>query len=328
MTEMSTPYNSLRPDIDSVSVIGLPYLFGTRAPSPRNHMAQGPAALLSNAHLRSGIAEHFSDAQYVMIEDADEPPAEQTAGYDSFNVVGLFQGDQLSRMRVQNARLAEEVRKARSAGRIPLAATGACSAAVGMVAGLADAGAFGMVWFDAHEDASTPETSLSGLLEGMPVAMVAGRCWQAYCGQIPGFRSIPTERIVSIGLHDSGFTEERREASILENVVAPPDIAKIGFETAIAGALDGLSARCSRVYVHIDVDVLDPSVALSSHHMAYGGLTLERLHAALSAIADRFEIIALDYSCFDPSLDNEASTVLAQSMVFAAQEIQRSIRRV
>lgn len=308
----------------ALSLIGLPYLFGVRGPSPRNQMALGPDVLLSNEALLSGLRSHFSDVAVISIEDADDPMPAQTAGYDSLNVVGLFAGDQLSRMLVQNSRLAEEVRKARKSGRIPLAATGACSAAIGMVAGLGHEDEIGMIWFDAHDDASTPETSVSGLMEGMPVSMIAGRCWQAYCRQIPGFREIPSDRILSIGLHEQHASGPERQSSQIGSVVNPVAILKQGYEAAVEVALLDLSRRCRKVYVHVDVDVLDPSVVLISHHMAHGGLTLEQLEFALSRIADHFEIVGLDYSCFDPSMDPNAPDILARSMVTASKVTERS----
>jgi arginase len=311
----------------ALSLIGLPYLYGLRQALPRNHMALGPGSLLSNVHLQSGIKELYSDIETVMIEDADDPRPDETAGYYSFNVTGLFAGDQLSRTRVQVSRLAEQVRRARDAGRIVLAATGACSAAVGMVAGLGADEDIGMVWFDAHDDSRTPETSTTGLMDGMPVAMIAGQCWQAYCSQVPGFRPIPLERILTLGLHEKYEAEGGRKL-MLKNIVDPSAIRKQGFDNAVVGALDDLAKRCRKVYVHVDLDVLDPEVAIVAHHMATGGWTIDQLHFALSATAERFEIVGLDYSCFDPSLDDKAADVLAKSMVFASRAIWQSLSKV
>lgn len=308
----------------ALSLIGLPYLYGIRQPSPRNHMALGPRVLLSNPLLRAGLDGHFADIRTVMIEDADDPRPEETAGNSGLDVVGLFAGDQLSRMRVQIARLAEEVGKARGEGRLVLAATGACSAAVGMVAGLGADEDIGMVWFDAHDDSSTPETSATGLMEGMPAAMIAGACWQAWCGRIPGFRPIPPERILTLGLHETYAAEGGRALRVLKNTVTPETVRRYGFEAAVTAALDDLARRCQKVYVHVDVDVLDPDVALVARHMAKGGWTIAQLHAALSLVAQRFEIIGLDYSCFDPSLDADAADILGASLAFAAPTVAQS----
>jgi arginase len=318
MTDTQTRSSS---DSRAVALIGLPYLFGIREPSYRNHMALGPTALLTSDILKEGISRLGRKVKYVMIDDADEPAADEMAGYSSFNVVGLFAGDQLSRMLIQNARLAKEVRDARKAGYFPLAATGACSAAVGMVAGLGDDQDIGMIWLDAHDDASTPETSESGLMEGMPAAMIAGRCWTAYCKKIPGFRPIPAERILTIGLHETHNYEEKLRNPVLKNFVNPPMIKELGYESAVESALDQLATMCGKVYVHLDVDVLDPSVVQISHHMAHGGITIEQLHFTLTETARRFDVVGMDYSCFDPSLDRNATDVLAKSMVFSAETV-------
>jgi len=310
---------------EAISLIGLPYIFGTRQPSPQNHMALGPGALLSNGLLKSSLAERFVNVEIVMIDDADDPRPEGTMGYSSFNVAGLFAGDQLSRMLVQNSRLAQEVHRAREAGRIPLAATGGCSAALGMVAGLGVETDIGMIWFDAHHDANTPETSASGLVEAMAVAMVAGRCWSTYCQRIPGFRAIPMERILSIGLHEDHVGRDKR-SQVLENVVDRRAIREQGLENTLTLALEHLAERCSSVYIHVDVDVLDPSALRASNYMVCGGLTVEQLHLALSAVARRFKIIGLDYSAFDPSLDETAADILAKSMVRASVAMVESLK--
>ncbi|SIT54870.1 hypothetical protein BQ8794_190004 [Mesorhizobium prunaredense] len=154
----------------------------------------------------ASLAGVFGNVEVVVIDDADEPTAANTGG--DYRLLPV--GDQMSRILVQNIRLAETVQVARKAGRIPIASIGACSASLGMVGGIADAeGDVGMIWFDAHGDAKTPDTSESGFFEGMPVTTIAGKCWPRYRRKIPGFREIPEERIITVSLSEMSRPRRR-----------------------------------------------------------------------------------------------------------------------
>ncbi|HEX6040499.1 arginase family protein [Longimicrobium sp.] len=84
------------------------------------------------------------------------------------------------------ARLSERVSAARAAGALPIVLAGNCASALGTLAGLADDEP-GIVWLDAHGDFNTPETTRSGMLDGMALAIATGRCWTEMAGTIPGF---------------------------------------------------------------------------------------------------------------------------------------------
>ena len=90
---------------------------------------------------------------------------------------------------------------------------GDCTHITGVVGGLQDAhgpaARIGLVWFDAHGDAMTPETSPNGFIEGMLTTTIAGKCWKLYRRQIPGFREISEEMIISVGIHEP-FWEKGR----------------------------------------------------------------------------------------------------------------------
>jgi arginase len=303
---------------DAVTLIGLPYLMGSRAPNAGYDMARGPVVLLSPENAPAALANEFSDVQTVMIEDADEPNATLFAGGD-YRLLPV--GDQMSRILVQNIRLAQEVRAARAKGRIAIASVGACSAALGMIGGIGDAeGEIGMVWFDAHGDALTPDTSENGFLEGMPVTTIAGKCWPRYRRQIPAFREIPEDRIITVGLSEM-FTPTARivAGSALGTLVHKPVIEKFGFGQAMANALDELAKKCKKVYVHFDTDVLDPSVLRANTHAAEGGITDAQAALALAMIGERFEILAVAFASYDPRVDPRGPTVLVPLILQAAK---------
>lgn len=286
-------------------------------------MAKGPVLLLADQHAPAAMREVFEDVEVQMIENADEPTATETGG--DYRLLPV--GDQMSRILVQNIHLAAAVRDARRRGRIVVASVGACSASLGVVGGLADVdGPIGMIWFDAHGDAQTPDTSANGFFEGMPVTTIAGKCWHVYRRRIPGFREIPEELIITVGLQEAFARNGRPHAGqALGNLVHKPVIEKYGFSEAMRRALDDLRTRCSKVFVHIDTDVLDPSVLRANTHAAEGGLTDTQVTESLDLIAERFQIVAVDFASFDPAVDVRGPSVLVPLMVKAAEVAAASL---
>jgi len=79
-----------------------------------------------------------------------------------------------------NKRLAPIVRQSVDAGRLPIVLAGGCDASAGVIAGF-DHTQCGVVWFDAHGDFNTPETTTTGYLPGMCLAVITGHCYRSYC---------------------------------------------------------------------------------------------------------------------------------------------------
>ncbi|MFJ6328005.1 MULTISPECIES: arginase family protein [unclassified Rhizobium] len=307
-----------------VTLIGLPYHCGTRGRVLGNAMAVGPEVLLAKENAPAAFEDMFDDVSIVFLDQADRATDRETGG--DFRLIPA--GDQMGRILVQNIHLAAAVRAARAAGRIPIVSAGTCSASLGVVGGIGDAqGNIGLVWFDAHGDALTPDTSTNGFIEGMLTTTIAGHCWPKYREQIPGFRVIPDERIISVSIHEAFSKNPRAHASVaIGTVVNTPVIAKLGFDRALGAALDLLGAKCDQVYVHVDTDVLDPTVLRANRHCADGGLTDVQVSRGFELIADRFDILAVSFSSFDPDEDERGPSVLVPLMAKAATEAARSKR--
>jgi arginase len=309
-----------------ISLIGLPYVFGVRepirGPVPGNAMALGPGVLLASDKAPAALQSQFSDVDFVWLDKADWATEAENGG--DYRMIPA--GDQMGRILVQNIHLARAVREARAAGRIPIIVPATCSASLGVVGGLGDVEKkFGLIWFDAHGDAMTPETSSNGFIEGMLTTTIAGKCWKLYRRQIPGFREISEEMIISVGIHEPFWEKGRpHTASAIGTVVNPPVISKLGYKKAMIAALDLLSGKTDCVYVHIDTDVLDPSVLRANWHYAEGGLTDKQVSEALAMIADRFEILAVSFSAFDPEVDPRGPEVIVPLILKAAQSAARS----
>ena len=98
-------------------------------------------------------------------------------------------------------RLATTVRSARIAGHFPLVLSGNCNTAVGTLCGLTPARR-ATFWFDAHGDCNTPETTTSGFLDGMGLAMTMGLCWHHLVATVPGFQPVAAEATFLMGARD------------------------------------------------------------------------------------------------------------------------------
>ena len=130
----------------------------------------------------------------------------------------------------------------------------------------------------------------------------------------------PEERIVTVGNHEVYWSKGRQwDARALGTVVDPPVIAKMGYETALANALDYVAARTDRVYVHVDPDCLDPKWLRANSHYAEGGLSPAQVCLGLRMIAERFEILGVCFSAYDPAEDPRGPGVLVPMVVEAAK---------
>jgi arginase len=168
----------------------------------------------------------------------------------------------------QNAALAEGLPKR------PLVLGGCCCSHIGAIRGLAARhGRLGVVWFDAHGDLNTPETSPSGNEWGMPLRMAIDE------------GSVQPVDVALVGARDLDQPE-------LEYV------AVHGIDDDLDRALDGVDV----VYVALDVDVFEPG-AVSSFMPAPGGMTVAEVDDALRTIASRTRVAGLGLTGLAPDVD-------------------------
>ena len=206
--------------------------------------------------------------------------------------------------------LSHAVREAREAGRFPIVLAGNCSTAVGTLAGLPPD--TGVAWFDAHGDFNTPETTTSGFLDGTAVAAITGRCWRQLAETV-GFRPIPDERVFLIGTRDLDSIEGQLLADSNIDVIEPEKI-----RTKLARTLNSVGQHVEQIYVHLDLDVLDSSVAAANSYALSGGLTLEGVEYALAEIAREFRIAAVTLSAYDPASDTSDHAAKAAIRLISA----------
>jgi len=162
----------------------------------------------------------------------------------------------------------------------------------------------GIVWLDAHGDFNTPETTVTGFLDGMGLAMATGRCWQSLVRAIPGFSPIPEANVLHIGARDLDPGEEMLLQQSEVEVLAMGE-GSGGIRQAVDAALDRLRNRVTKVYLHVDVDVLDTGEALPNRLAVPGGLSVEAVEEVIGMVKERFEVCAAAIASFDPSYDRD-----------------------
>lgn len=203
--------------------------------------------------------------------------ADEEKAYGSWNHLALASGD-----------LGKIVSEQRRNGLLPIGLLANCNGILGMLSGLQHSGptakplSVGMVFIDAHGDFNTPETTLSGMLGGMPVAIAAGQCltrMRLKAGLEP---ALPTRHIVEMCVRDTDPLEQE--------LLDRSDIQQLTLEDVrtrsanLHREMKRLSEATDVIYVHVDMDGLDPREVPGVALPVPGGPTSAELAAALTEI--------------------------------------------
>ena len=166
----------------------------------------------------------------------------------------------------------------------------------------------GSVWFDAHGDFNTPETTISGYLDGMSMAVITGHRYRNYWAQIGNSTPVPERATLMLGVRDLDPAEKERLDHSAIQVVKWYEGKPQG---DVQVALDRLAQRVPEVYLHIDADSLDPQVAPGVGYAVPGGLSLEDREESIPAVFARFQVRAATLAVCDPDLDQDDKTLRA-----------------
>ncbi len=265
-----------------VHLVSVPYRYDERAVG----LGAGPDALL-----REGLAARVAAAGLESVGpiEATLPDEEREPGRTALNIGRL------------GARTAGLVAAARRDGAGSLVLAGDDTAAIGIVAGVQQAdGAgtpIGLVWVDAHGDFNTPETSFSGILAGMPVAILAGLAGPVWRGAAGLAAPIPTDRILLVGTRELDETEGTLLRSTDVRVLAPADVCRVDPLRAVVARL---AATCAVICLHIDLDVLDPRHVPSSSTPAERGLEIDEAARAIATVLETGKVATVSVAGLNP----------------------------
>jgi arginase len=142
----------------------------------------------------------------------------------------------------------------------------------------------------------------------MGLAMATGHCWRALLGTIPGFSPIPETNVLHIGVRDLDPEEEQLLQQSEIEVIRPGE-EESKFRKAVDTALNKLRDKVTRIYLHVDMDVLDTGEALPNHLAVPGGLSVEVVEEIIGMAKERFEVCAGAITSFDPDYDKDDKVV-------------------
>ena len=177
----------------------------------------------------------------------------------------------------------------------------------------------GLIWFDAHADINTPETSHSGNLHGMPLAVLFGKGAPELtnlCGFAP---KLNPKFCAHVGARDLDLGEKRMIRELGLRVFTMNEIDRRGMNACIEDAIAIASQAPGGFAVTFDVDVLDPLDAPGSGTLVRGGISYREAHLALERIAETGKMRSFEIVEVNPTLDtNNRTAELAVELILSA----------
>lgn len=204
--------------------------------------------------------------------------------------------------------LAAQVQSALEAGAVPIVLGGDHSIAIGTVSGLASFyrqknQRVGVIWFDAHGDMNTPETSPSGNIHGMPFAVILGNGAPELTG-IAGFApKVHPEDCVLIGARSVDTEEARLMRASGVRIFTMREIDERGMSAVMDEAVILASRHTAGFHVTMDMDFVDPSYAPGVGTPVPGGPTYRESHLAMEKVADSGRMLSFELTEVNPVLD-------------------------
>ncbi len=204
--------------------------------------------------------------------------------------------------------LAHQVYDILRQGRMPVLLGGDHSMSIGSLAGIAkycreQGKSFGVLWIDAHPDMNTPETTPSGNIHGMPMAVSMGYGAQPLTHLLGFAPKVDPANVVFVGLRsiDPGERELIRRLQIRAYTMY--EIDRDGIFSVVTHAIDYLINRIDFLHVSFDLDSVDPAVAPGVGTPVAGGLSYREAHFLMERLAETRKVRSLEVVEVNPILD-------------------------
>ncbi len=232
----------------------------------------------------------------------------------------------LKEMIANCGKISESLEKVLENGDFPIILGGDHSIAIGTFSAISKfyhskGQSIGLIWFDAHADMNTPETTPSGNLHGMPLAVLLGFGEQTLT-ELGGFApKLNPKFLAHIGARDvdPGERELIHKLGLRDQFFTMSDIDKHGMSYCVEKAIEIASRADAGFAVTFDIDVIDPRFAPGSGTLVRGGITYREAHLALEIIAERGGMRSFEIVEVNPTLDRENITVeLAGELILSA----------
>lgn len=209
-------------------------------------------------------------------------------------------------------------KKAVSKGEIPIFLGGDHSASIGTIGGVTHDESVGLIWVDAHGDFNTPESSGSGNVHGMALAVLLGNGPKKLVDIGRAGPKVSPDQVVIIGVRDLDPQEKIMLKSSGCTIFTMRDIDEIGMHAVLIKALAKFEYQ-PRIHVSFDMDVMDPIEAPGVGTPSRGGLTYREGQLIMETIADTHKLHSVDIMEINPILDvgnrsGEMAVSLASSL--------------
>jgi arginase len=208
--------------------------------------------------------------------------------------VCLQAGDVWQRLAALYAAVGQAVAASIRQGDRPVVVSGDCTTALGTMAGLQGAGMdAGIVWFDAHGDVQTLETTASGYLGGLPLRLLTGYRPELLGARL-GLQPVPEQRVVLVGARDLDPPEVTYLAGAQ---VRRSDVADLKAADLKAADLKAADLPARPLYVHLDLDVITPDEVPGLRFPAPGGPGSGQVADALRMVLSTDRVAAVGIAC-------------------------------
>jgi arginase len=245
-------------------------------PFSPNGTSRGPSTMASG-----GIRDTLARLNAVVRSAEAALTSQEVTEYGGWKKLGMALGH-----------FADIIRQNEADGYFTVGLLATCPSMPGLVAGLQGSGPgrdplrIGMLWLDAHPDINTPETTRSGSLGGMPVAVATGRALQRMRLDAKLEPAMSDQHVVMGGVR----LTDPLEQDILDNSrieqVSVDDLRRA--TPAVFAQLDRLNRISDKLYIHIDLDVLDPAEVPGHGNKVPGGPSSRELAALFEQIFARY----------------------------------------
>lgn len=295
--DVSSPTETDRERMNStVTLIGFPMDLG----ADRRGVDMGPSALRI-----AGIDEKLRSLGYTVVDEGDVPVKTQEV-----QTIKNHKLKYLPEITRACERLATKTKKVLDSGSFPLILGGDHSMSIGSIAGISahcreQGKRLGVIWIDAHADMNTPETTPSGNIHGMPLAVSMGIGVPQLVNLMGFTPKVSPQNIVLLGIRsvDAGERELIKRLSV--HAYPMPDIDKSGMYSIMEHALRYLKEQVDHLHVSFDLDSVDPTVVEGVGTPVPGGLSYRETHLLMEMIAEAGIMCSLEVAEVNPILDDK-----------------------
>jgi arginase len=278
-----------------------------KQPLSPNGPSKGPATMADG-----GIQKILADLGATIRVDEARLTADEDKEYGGWKRLGMSLGH-----------FADIVARNERDGYFTVGLLATCPSMPGLVAGLQRSGPtlealrIGMLWLDAHPDLNTPETTRSGSLGGMPVAVATGRALQVMRLDAKLDPPLSDLHVVMGGVR---LTDPLEQHLLDTSRIEQLSVADLQRQTpAVWAQLDRLDRISDKIYVHIDMDVLDPREVMAHGNKVPGGPSSEELARLFEEIFRRYpKASAIGFATIPPTDEGGLSIAALNRMIAAA----------